>query len=227
MTSPFVRRRRLAAERGWWDSYGNTMSAYQRLYADVESGAATICGYNQISLPGLLQSPEFTWALIELDKAEGGELNSIPERTVEARRKRQQKAFRADGPSYEIILDEFVLRRPAVPASVMAAQPRHMVEILTRQPRFTVRVLPLEARLSPGRLPPSTYMIYTFPDPEDPPVIIVETTATHLIHTSPQEMARYERLHERLRSASLPALESISLLADTANALSERTEHKA
>jgi hypothetical protein len=53
-------------------------------------------------------------------------------------------------------------------------------------------------------------------------MVVAETTNTDLVHTAPHEVARYERLYDRLRQATLPALESISLLADTADRLSEQ-----
>ncbi|GAA1866868.1 hypothetical protein GCM10009736_37880 [Actinomadura bangladeshensis] len=37
----------------------------------------------------------------------------------------------------------------------------------------------------------------------------------------PNKAAEYERLHDRLRQAALPALERLSLLTDTADRLSE------
>jgi transcriptional regulator with XRE-family HTH domain len=76
---------RAAAERGWWDTYGDAMGPRHRLYADIESGADTIRGYNQMSIPGLVQSPEFIQAIIDLDLAEGSELDYVPERLVAAR----------------------------------------------------------------------------------------------------------------------------------------------
>ncbi|NEA29004.1 Scr1 family TA system antitoxin-like transcriptional regulator [Actinomadura bangladeshensis] len=214
-----------ASDRGWWDAYGDAMGARQRMYADLESGAATIRGYNQMSIPGLVQTPEFLQALIDLDLAEGAEINYVPARTIQARLQRQETFFRTHGPVAEIILDEFVLKRLAVPAETMAMQLRHMVDVVSRQPRFTLLVLPLDARLSPGRLPPSTYMIYTFPDPVDQPMVVAENANTDLIHTIPEEVAKYERLHDRLREATLPALESLSLLAGTADRLSEQAGH--
>nr|WP_143220094.1 helix-turn-helix transcriptional regulator [Actinomadura sp. CNU-125] len=169
---------REAHERGWWDSYGDAMGARQRMYASLESDAATIRGYYQMSLPGLVQTPEFTEALIELDKAEGATLTYVPKRSLAARQQRQRIAFRPDGPSCEIVLDEFVLKRLAVPASVMVAQLRHTVDVLIRQPRFTIRVLPVDATMPPGRLPPSTFTIYTFHDPADPTTVVAENAAT-------------------------------------------------
>ena len=214
-----------AADRGWWDAYGDAMGPRQRMYADLESGAATIRGYNQMSIPGLVQSPEFVQALINLDIAEGSEIKYVPERTRQARLQRQQSFFRPDGARAEIVLDEFVLKRLAVPAPTMAAQLHHMVDVISRQPHFTLLVLPLEARLSPGRLPPSTYMIYTFPDPADQPMVVAENANTDLIHTVPEEVAKYEILHDRLREATLPALESLSLLGEMADRLNEQAGH--
>ncbi|GAA4242567.1 helix-turn-helix transcriptional regulator [Actinomadura meridiana] len=214
-----------ATERGWWDSYGDAMGPRQRIYADLESGAATIRGYNQMSIPGLVQAPEFIRALIDLDLADGFQLDYVPERNIKARLQRQEVAFRPDGPKIEIILDEFVLKRLSIPAHAMAAQLRHTVDVLTQQPRFSILVLPLNARLSPGRLPPSTYMIYTFPDPVDPPMVVAENANIDLVHTEPDEVANYERLYSRLRDATLPALESLSMLADTADQLSEQAGH--
>ncbi|MFD0857029.1 helix-turn-helix domain-containing protein [Actinomadura adrarensis] len=210
-----------AAERGWWDGYGDAMGARQRLLADIESGADNICEYNQNLLPGLLQSPEYMRALIKLEETEGSKLNYVPEQSIKARLRRQEAALRVGGPHCEIIIDELVLRWLVVPPSIMAAQIRHMVEVITHQPRFTILVLPIDAHLPPGRPPASAHMLFTFPDPDDPPIVIAETS-THLVHTDREEVEWYVRLHARLRQAALPSLESLSLMADTADRLTEQ-----
>ena len=210
-----------ANARGWWDSYGDAMGARQRMYANIESGASTIREYHQTALPGLLQCVEYHWALIDLDKIEGSRINYVPEKSVEARQRRQEHVFRSGGPSVEVIIDEFVLKRLAVPRPVMVTQLRHMVQLVTREPRFTILVLPLDARVPPGRLPASAYTIYTFPDPDDSRLVVAETSNC-LVHTTPDEVAGYERIHDRLRQAALPALESLSLLTDTADRLNEQ-----
>ncbi|WP_428831276.1 hypothetical protein [Actinomadura chokoriensis] len=51
---------------------------------------------------------------------------------------------------------------------------------------------------------------------------MVAETSNCLVHNTPDEVAFYERLHDRLRQAALPALESLSLLTDTADRLSEQ-----
>lgn len=211
-----------AAERGWWDSVGDGMGPRQRVYADIESGAETIRAYNQYSFSGLLQTTEFTWALIDREKTDGWTLPYVPERTIQARLKRQEVAFRPGGPTFELVLDELVLRRLDLPAHVLAAQLHHVIKIVTEQPRFSIRVLPVDTRIPPGRLPSSKFLIYTFPDPDDPTMVVAETAANDPIYTAPEEVAMFERLYDHLWHASLPTLESLSLLAEHADRFTEQ-----
>ncbi|MFI0355803.1 Scr1 family TA system antitoxin-like transcriptional regulator [Actinomadura sp. 9N407] len=209
-----------AAERGWWDKYGDAMGPRQRMYADLESAAESICGYNQFGVPGILQTPDFSLALVELDKADGP-LTYRPDRMLEARQRRRQAAFGPGGPTYELILDEFVVRRLAVPPGVMSEQLVHLVQAATAEPRLSIHVLPVNARVEGGFLARSTFAIYTFTDPRDPPVAIADTMHTDIVHTTAREVARYVELYRRLREASLSPVSSLTLLEEAANELSE------
>lgn len=200
-----------AADRGWWDSYGDAMGPRQRIYADLESGAAGIHGYNQFGIPGILQTPEFSFALIELDRADGP-LAYSPERMMAARQRRQEHALGPTGPSYELVLDEFVIRRLAVSPHVMSGQLAYLVEKATNEPRLTIRVLPIDARIEGGFLARSTFSIYTFPDEQDSPVAIADTVNADVVHTDESEVSRYVELYKRLRGASLSAVSSLTLL---------------
>jgi transcriptional regulator with XRE-family HTH domain len=213
-----VRIARDAAEKGWWDAYGDAMGSRQRLYADLESGAKTIRAYNQTAIPGLLQTPEFVWALIELNKGEGP-IDYRPERMAEARVQRQRSLLRSGGPTYEVVLDEFVIRRLAVPRTVMRTQLRHLIDVVTAEPRLTVRVLPVDAPLAGGLLPKSSFTLYAFADPDDPLMAVADTINTDLVYTEPKEVSRYGGHYERLRSAALSPLKSLSLLSETADRL--------
>ncbi|SEG52790.1 DNA-binding transcriptional regulator, XRE-family HTH domain [Thermomonospora echinospora] len=209
-----------AAERGWWDRYGAAMGDRQRMYADIESGAKSIRGYNQFGIPGILQTPEFTMALVELDKADGP-LDYSPERMIKARLQRRKAAFGPEGLTYELILDEFVMRRLAVAPEVMSAQLLHLVETASYEPRLTVHVLPMDARIEGGFLARSTFAIYTFPDPNDPTMAIADTVNTDVVHTATTEVARYIELYQRLRDASLSAVSSLTFLEEAANRLAK------
>ena len=213
-----VRIARDAAEKGWWDAYGDAMGPRQRLYADLESGAKTIRAYNQTAIPGLIQTPEFVWALIELNKDEGP-IDYRPERMAEARFQRQRNLLQPGGPTYEVVLDEFVLRRLAVPPVVMEKQLRHLIDMVSAEARLTVRVLPVDALLVGGLLPKSSFTLYTFPDPDDPPMAIADTVNADLIYSDAKEVSRYAGHYERLKSGSLSPTESLSLLGETVDRL--------
>ncbi|MFF4242687.1 helix-turn-helix domain-containing protein [Actinomadura geliboluensis] len=210
-----------ANERGWWDSYGDTMGARGRMYANIESGAATICEYNQFTIPGTLQTPEFIRFIIEMAEGEG-KIDFLPERMLEARLHRQELALRPDGPHYEAILDEVVIRRPTAAPEVMLGQLRYLIETAARQPRVTLLLLPIEADFTGRLLPKSAFSLYTFPDPDDPPMAVVDTVSTDIVHIEREEVMRYNQRYEHLRQAALSGAASLGLLTDAADALENR-----
>lgn len=211
---------RQAAQRGWWDTYGDAMGDRQRIYANIESGAATIRGYNQFVIPGLLQTPEFIKALIKLDEADGPPKYN-PERMLDGRRMRQASALRADGPYYEIVMDEFVLRRLAVPPGIMSDQLRYLVTTVSANPRITVRVLPFNARIKGGFSARSSFTIYTFPDPEDPVIALADTVNADVVHIDPEDVRRYVEMYDRIKGASLSTVSSLTLLENVASELTD------
>lgn len=216
-----VRIARDAAEKGWWDSFGDAMGDRQRIYADIESGARTIREYQPGTVPGLLQTPDYTRALIEHARAEGP-ITYVPERLVEARQLRRRTALRTDGPLYEVILDEVGLRRFSVPPEVMRAQLHHIIELAETWPRLSVRVFPLITGMSASLMPRAQLILFTFPDPEDPPMAVVETVSADLFHTDPQQVARHTRRYESVRNAALSEVGSLTFLSELGDQIIER-----
>lgn len=216
-----VKLARDAAERGWWDSYGLAMGDRQKMYADIESGADSIREYNQFAIPGVLQTPEFIRLMIQLAQEEG-EISFVPERLLEARLRRQKHLLGPDGPRYEVILDEVVIRRPIAPPEIMLGQLRHLVETATRHPRVTVRVLPLVSDFVGRLLPKSAFFLFTFPDPEDPVMAIDDTVGSDVVHIDRHEVMRYTRRYEHLQQAALSGAASLGLLIDAADDLENR-----
>ncbi|MFF5260367.1 helix-turn-helix domain-containing protein [Actinomadura viridis] len=210
-----------ASEPGWWDAYGDAMGARQRMYADVESDARTIREYNQFTIPGLLQTPEFIRFMIERARAEG-EITFVDERVIEARLRRQAHLLEASAPHYEVVLDEVVIRRPTAPAQVVLGQLRSLLQTALRNPRVTVRILPLAADFTGRLLPQSAFSLYTFPDPNDPSMAIVDTVNTDIVHIEHQEVMRYTQRYEHLWQAALSSAASIGLLTDAADDLEKR-----
>ncbi|MFA1541665.1 helix-turn-helix domain-containing protein [Actinomadura monticuli] len=214
---------RQANARGWWDAYGDTMGARQRLYADLESGAGTVREYNQFTIPGVLQTPGFIRFIIEMAMTEG-QIDFTPDRMLEARLNRQQHLLGPNGPHYEVILDEVVIRRPTAPPQVMLDQLRSLIDTAAHHPRVTVLVLPLAADFTGRLLPKSAFFLFTFRDPADPPMAVVDTVSTDIVHTQGDEVVRYNQRYEHLRQATLSGAATLGLLTDAADDLENRTE---
>lgn len=212
---------REAGQKGWWDQYGMSMGPRQKVAADLEYNAATVRSYDQTAMPGALQCRPFIDALVKLDEGQRTP-DYQPERMAEARAVRQRQLLRPDGPTYETILDECVIHRLAVPPKVMAAQLRHMITTVTKRNLISVRVLLHSARI-PGGLPPqSSFYLYAFAEPGDPPIAVVDTVTTDLILTQRGELARYNVMYDRLREAALPPEDSIAFLERVANRVTDQ-----
>ncbi|MFD0884440.1 Scr1 family TA system antitoxin-like transcriptional regulator [Streptosporangium algeriense] len=88
------------------------MGERQALFADLEAGAVSIYEYRQTFVPGLLQTPAFTRVRAESDWFQHPA--GAPVRTdgvIKGRAGRQRMMSRPGGPTYEVILDEAVIRR--------------------------------------------------------------------------------------------------------------------
>ena len=215
-----------AAQKGWWDKYGVSMGARQKLYADLESNAATVREYNQTVMPAVLQAPEFISALVALDECQG-KLDYVPKRMAEARMRRQAELLKPTGPSYETILDECVIHRLSVPPQAMAAQLRHMIGVISEEERITVRVLRHDASVPGGFLPKSAFYLYTFAEPGDSPITVLDTATTDLVLTQRVEVDRYTRIYDRLQKAALSREDSITFLDRVASRLTDQTGSRA
>lgn len=216
-----VRLATSAAEKGWWDAYGDSMGARQRLYADIESGADSIREFNFGSIPGVLQTPDFAAALVELAKKDSI-IDFHPEKMVRARQQRFEVIQRPDGPTCEFIIDEVATRRINVQPDIMTAQLRHIAEQVSANSRLTVRVLPIDCHLAGTSLPRDTFSLFTFPDPPDPPMTVIETITTDLVHTEQREVKRYRQMYQDFARAALTPDDSLALLVEAANRLSEK-----
>lgn len=205
---------REAGERGWWES-NRGMGERQALYANLEAGAVTIREYQQTFPPGLLQTAEYARARNDAE-ATLQTTKADPEKVVDGRAGRQRMLRRPGGPTYEVILDEIAIRRPAAPDEVLKAQLEHLVEAGADGSRFSIRVLPVTARIESFTVPRCTFSLYTFADPRDPMVVAIDTVTSDLVLTKPSEAAPYDELYRRLCNAALSVEDSLTLLKQTA-----------
>jgi len=207
-----------AVRRSWWESVKH-IGERQALYANLESGAATIREYHQTALPGLLQIPDYTRSMAIASAAV--EATPLPvDGILAGRAGRQRNLRRPGGPRLEVVVDEYCIQRPLAPAGVVKRQLRHLAKVgESTMPNVSLRVLPIQRPLKDFVATRSAFFMYTYPDPKDPRVVAIDTVTSDVILTEEVEIAPYERIWERIREAALTAEESAKFLAEAADAL--------
>jgi len=211
---------REAGEDGWWESF-KTMGDRQAVFANLEAGATSIRDYQQIYIPGLLQTPEYAQARTDPEAALEELSDGTPDGIVAGRLMRQRMFRRPGGPDYESIVDELAIRRLSAPPGVMKKSLYHMATLANDNPKVTLRALPIDARIEGYATPPTSFTIYTFADPEDPVVVAVVTITAEFFLTEPADVTPYVELFDRLRKQALPEADSLDAVTEAAARLAD------
>lgn len=103
----------------------------------LERKAVSIQSAEPVLVPGLLQSPDYTRALMKACRVPDSDI----ELRIATRMSRQAILSSTQGPTFHTVVDEGVLRRMLLPPKLMARQLRHLVETAER-PNVTIQVLP-------------------------------------------------------------------------------------
>ncbi|MFE3317618.1 helix-turn-helix domain-containing protein [Nocardia sp. NPDC059195] len=186
----FFELARQASEPGWWHRYSDLLPSWFSTYLGLEQAASQIRTYEAQLVPGLLQTPDYTRAIVGLgfDDAE-------TERRVQVRQLRQDVLHRMDPPVVWAVIDEAVLHRPIGGREVHKAQLRYLAE-LSELPNVTVQVLPYAAggHAAAG----SSFSILRFGEPELPDIVYLEQLTSALYLERRQDLAMYLSVMDQL-----------------------------
>lgn len=142
---------RLAEEAraaGWWRDF-RTLDEQIATFIDLESAASSSRLFEVTRVPGLLQTPAFTRALIgNLRPPPGAFTGQWIDETV-AVRERRQKRVESGELEFHAILDEAALSRPVGSPTVMRHQIARLIDEATRA-NVHLQVIPFEHGPHPG-----------------------------------------------------------------------------
>lgn len=141
--------------RGWLTSYDDVISGS---FAELETGAKKIRSYQTLVIPGLLQAPGYTQALIGIGQPDPELLH----RQVAARSARRRRLTSSDGPELHAVIAEAVLQRPIGGQEVMQEQLRALVAASDRS-NVKLQVLPTESWEHRGL--EGSFVIFSFGGP--------------------------------------------------------------
>ena len=133
-----------------------------------EESASWIGEVEMLVVPGLLQTAEYTSALI---RDGHGIDRDRTARFVQSRRERQKALDRMAPPTLSFVVDEAVLSRAVGGTDVMKAQLGHLVALAGR-PNISIRVLPLTMGAHAGLRGP--FVLLQFAAENDPDIVYIE-----------------------------------------------------
>ncbi|MFJ4561432.1 helix-turn-helix domain-containing protein [Streptomyces massasporeus] len=200
-----------AGEPGWWQRYDKRLMPewFDRLVG-LQEAAATIRTFEIQYVPGLLQTPAYTRAVVErgLPNAPSAEV----ERRVELRRHRARLVSRTDAPQLWAIIDESVLLRVLGSTEVMREQLAHLVEMAERS-NVTLQIVPLNVTNASAPAIPITYL--RFGGLDLPDVVYLEHIKSANFLEDRDETEEYRIALDRLADEALKPRDSMELLRQT------------
>lgn len=139
-----------ARQRGRRKLYGDTLPGYFRRFIDLEADATEIRSYEGEVVPGLLQTEDYTRALIRSAPFMVDQLEV--DRRIKIRMDRQAILTRETPPPPQLwcVLGEAVLARPVGGPEVLRAQIEHLLQVTAEPTTVTLQVLPFSAGAHPA-----------------------------------------------------------------------------
>jgi transcriptional regulator with XRE-family HTH domain len=201
-------------QRGWWYSYRDVLPGRYEFFIGLEAEAVSIRAFELAVVPGLLQTEDYSRALVrggplELDSAE-------VEGLVEVRVTRQQVLARPDRPQLWAILDESAIRRIVGGPTVMRAQLQCLVA-MSEQGKTTIQVVPYSVGAHPGTV--GSFMILGFAEPGEIDVAYMETVGGSVSVDKAEEVQHYATAFDHLRAVALSPDDSRVMLLAASEAL--------
>jgi hypothetical protein len=186
----------LAAEAnnpGWWHRYGDVLPSWFHAYIDLEAAAQLIRLYDLQLVPGLLQTREYTRAVVQLGR--GTVPTEEVERRITLRLKRQEVLTRPDPVRLWAVVDEAALRRPVGGVNCIIDQLDYLIE-MSELPNVTLQVAPFS--LGGHSVQAGAFTILRFPEEDLPDKVYIEHLSSALYLDKPEDLDQYTAAMEAL-----------------------------
>ncbi|KOG91739.1 helix-turn-helix domain-containing protein [Streptomyces varsoviensis] len=182
--------RKAATEATAWRILRRTgLHKHQDEIRAIEAQTAGMRLFQPSCIPGLLQTPEYTRAVLRRHGYTQGAL----EKMMGARLLRQEALHDTDR-TFRFVITESVLRWRIVRPSMLAAQLDKLIA-MSRMPNVEIRVLPLSTPMAD--LPGSSFVLF------DSNLVIVEIPHAEITTTEARDIELYARKFDGFENAAL------------------------
>jgi transcriptional regulator with XRE-family HTH domain len=194
-----IARGREARKQTWYSKYRPILTSTYFQYIEYETSASIIRSYEEILVPGLLQTEEYAASITQEYRP------NVTAKTVralvEVRMKRQELLLgRPNPPLLFFILDEAVIRRLLGDDSVRNEQLKKLVNMAER-PEIVIEIIPFSTGIHGGMS--NVFSILEFPGPSDDVIYFEGVHESIFSRDVTEEVTLYRELFEELRSISL------------------------
>ncbi|WP_281394920.1 helix-turn-helix domain-containing protein [Streptomyces rectiverticillatus] len=195
--------------RMWWTPYSDVITQRYASYIALETEASTKRTFETTLIPGLLQTPDYTRAVINALAPETKP--DAVDALVSVRLARQGATLRRASPlTLRAVVDEAALRRTTGGARVMTKQLHHLLEA-SEEPNVVLRVLPFSAGGHVGML--GSFVILEFPIRSDLDVVYTESQVSSIQLERRSDLATYNQMFANLSKNALDEAQSRNLIS--------------
>jgi transcriptional regulator with XRE-family HTH domain len=203
---------------GWWHRYNDILPDWFQSYVGMEEAATSIRMYEPQLIPGLLQTQQYTAAVLAFCDIPIGEA----ERHIILRKERQRR-FTEGQLRLWAIVEETALRRPVGSEEILRDQLRYLLSLSSRQ-NLTLQIIPAGMG---GHAVPSGFTILRFSEADLPDVAYLEHLTSALYFDKKSDVDRYQLAMERLSVVSAKPSETPHILTAIISQLeSELHQHQ-
>ncbi len=197
-----------ARERGWWQGAG-LQPALERLIG-LEGAAGRISEFEPLLVPGLLQTPEYARAMLDMF---GSADPAVRDKALRIRLRRQELLSAADPPVFSFVIDEAVVRRMVGGAEVMRSQLEHFLAVAA-VPHVSLRVVPFDAGAHHGMF--QGFEMVDFPDDANgmriPGLVFFENLYDGQTVDDAARIHGFAEAFKKIQDVALTQRESVDLL---------------
>jgi transcriptional regulator with XRE-family HTH domain len=191
-----------------------------RQLIQFEAEASAIRAYQPVLIPGVFQTPAVAEMVLGWENLAISD-HIRPVRFDVRMQRRARTIENRDGPPYELVLDESVIKRHIGGPGVMAEQLESLIE-LAQLPHVSVRLVPFERSAQSGLA--GAFELVSLSDDEDDAVLYLESYDHDRITHDPVEVLYHRKLFDQISGAALSEIATQRRIAAEASGLRARQD---
>jgi hypothetical protein len=186
-----------------------------RQLIQFEAEATAIRAYQPVLIPGVFQTSAVAETVFDWDYFSVSEESRRVRFDVRMQRRRNT-VENSNGPTYQLVLDESVIKRHIGGAAVMADQLEALLDAAT-MPHISIRLVPFEKSAQAGLA--DAFQVVTLSDDEGDAVLYLESyERDHIVH-DPGEVLYFQKIFDQIQGVALSEAATHRRIAAEAMAL--------